>query len=60
MVRGDGQLWGVREIPCKLAGCRDATCLVFENSESIRQVRNFPPDWRDWSEAELYALSLGF
>ncbi len=36
---------------------RSAAALVFECDEVMRRVREFPPDWREWSDARLYELS---
>lgn len=36
---------------------RASPTLVFESEGVVRRVRDFPADWRERSDAELYALS---
>jgi hypothetical protein len=42
-------LWTVYEVP-------DAA-LVFESESVVRRVTIYPPDWRTFADADLYALS---
>jgi hypothetical protein len=48
-----GENWTVRE------ELRNPThrSLVFENTKVARRVRQFPPNWRELSDEQLYALS---
>jgi hypothetical protein len=45
----------VREI--ESAYDRRANHLIFESATAMRRVRNFPPNWFELPDAELYALS---
>ena len=54
-----GRMWTVRELAPASYDRRQSPSLVFSTDEVIRRVRNYPPDWRTLSDAELYALSLG-
>jgi hypothetical protein len=36
---------------------RSSPTLIFECDEVMRRVRDFPRDWRDWSDERLYELS---
>lgn len=49
--------WLVYELPPLPYDRRDTPSLIFENVNVIRRVRNFPSEWRDLSEDELFALS---
>jgi hypothetical protein len=58
-VMWEGVRWTVREMDLP----EDAVAgrsLVFASAAIVRRVRNYPPDWYEWSDASLYALSLGF
>jgi hypothetical protein len=59
VVEGDGLRWKVREEPWPSIDRRGGTCLIFEADTVVRRVRHFSPDWYDWAEGDLYALSLG-
>jgi hypothetical protein len=57
-IGGDGREWVVEESPLPTY-CRDSgACLVFHTVDAARRVRNFPPDWFDYSDTDLYRLSL--
>ena len=45
--------WIVREEPLPSYDRRSGTCLIFERSDVVRRVRNFPAHWFDLSDAEL-------
>ena len=47
-----GREWTVVE-----SGSSGGTCLLFETTDTIRRVRQYPPTWRGLSSAELIALS---
>lgn len=55
LIGPDGQPWRVYELG--EAGYDRRSSLVFESDTTIRRVRNFPSDWRQLSDAELFALS---
>ena len=38
---------------------RQAPDLVFESDGVIRRVRNYPPNWKELSDAALLAVSWG-
>jgi hypothetical protein len=54
-----GRWWKVREIVASDYDRRGSRALVFETADIMRRVRHFPPNWRELTDAELYALSLG-
>lgn len=54
----DGLHWQVREERWPTTDRRTGTCLIFDAETVVRRVRNFPPDWFDWSDADLYSLCL--
>jgi hypothetical protein len=54
----DGREWRVREAPMPIYDRRGARCLIFEAVDAARRVRRVPDHWYEWSDAELYALSL--
>lgn len=53
----DGSVWGVAEVTGPTYD-RRGNSLVFFNEEAMRRVRNYPANWSDLSDAELYAVSL--
>jgi hypothetical protein len=53
----EGTFWDVREVRNPEYDRRGGTSLVFESSNAIRRVRNFPDNWMRLSEADLDALS---
>ena len=57
IVGGDGFEWLVREFENVSAGPRSKS-LVFERPEVVRRVRDYPGDWADLSDDQLYRLSL--
>ena len=48
------EVWCVYEYRPHLAG--NVAVLVFESTKIVRRVRNFPPNWRELSDAELLLL----
>lgn len=48
-----GEAWGVWE---DLRGHHDSS-LIFENSKVARRVHEYPANWRDLSDEDLYRLS---
>ena len=57
VVEGGGQRWNVREEPWPGADKTQGSCLVFDAGAVVRRISNFPPDWHDWADADLYRLS---
>ena len=54
-----GVPWLVYELPPMVFDRRNSPSLVFETDGTVRRVRNYPQNWRDLSDDELYALSWG-
>lgn len=52
----EGDTWLVYELPLEFDR-RSSPSLIFEHPMSVRRVRNYPPDWRTLTDAELIALS---
>lgn len=48
-----GETWGVWEDRRSVPG----PSLVFENSKVARRVHEYPANWRELSDEELYRLS---
>ena len=48
-----GELWFVHEHSTS----GNDTALVFESPNTARRVRDYPRNWRDLSDQELYSLS---
>ena len=48
-----GEPWTVRED----LRCPHDPSLVFENTSVARRVREYPANWRELSDEQLYALS---
>lgn len=55
-----GRYWRVYERIRPHYDRRRTAALVFERADVVRVVREFPPDWREQSDASLYQLSLRF
>jgi hypothetical protein len=53
---GDGE-WRVYELDCGNYDRRAGPSLVFESDGVLRRVRDYPPNWRDLSDAELMEVS---
>lgn len=52
----DNEMWTVYEIP-RSGPPHYGPSLVFEDGKFARRVRNYPRDWRQLPDKELYALS---
>ena len=50
--------WIVYELLASLLDRRSTPSLVFESTEVVRRVRTFPENWRELSDADLWAISL--
>lgn len=53
-----GREWRVREMPPPSYDRRQRASLIFDCDAVIRRVRNYPPNWHELSDADLFALSL--
>jgi hypothetical protein len=60
IVGPDDRPWKVFEAAAPAYDRRRGRCLIFENPEVVRRVRNYPAEWYDLPDAELYAVSLRF
>jgi hypothetical protein len=59
VIWGDGNQWRVREAEYPVEDRRSGRSLIFETDEIIRRVRDYPFDWFELPDDELYRLSLG-
>lgn len=55
----DGVPWLVYLLPPMEFDRRDTPSLVFDSDVTMRRIRDFPENWRDLSDADLFAVSLG-
>lgn len=53
----EGVFWDVRETSVPAYDRRGGLCLIFESANAIRRVRNYPPEWFEWSDDDLAELS---
>lgn len=53
----DGERWLVYELPPMTFDRRTNSSLVFESETVLRRVRDYSEDWRELSDADLFALS---
>ena len=53
---GEGE-WRVYELECGQYDRRAGPSLIFESDGVLRRVRDYPPDWRELSDAELMQVS---
>ncbi|HJQ21357.1 MAG TPA: hypothetical protein VJ867_13500 [Gemmatimonadaceae bacterium] len=53
----DDQQWKVREVRAPRFDRRGGVHLIFESVEIVRRVNEFPDNWYELPDAELYALS---
>jgi hypothetical protein len=54
----NGIEWTVSERDAHtVPGARGARCLIFQSSEAVRRVWEYPPGWRDLLTPNLIALS---
>jgi hypothetical protein len=56
IIDSSSRRWAVYEFPANGAP-GDRPSLVFESRDAVRRVRDFPADWRWFSDEELHALS---
>lgn len=53
----DDAIWLVYELTPLPFDRRNTPSLIFESDQSVRRVRNFPANWRELADPELWALS---
>jgi len=58
IVDPSGRVWFVRQVFAASYDRRGASSLVFVTDDAMRRVREFPDNWRELSDNELYAVSL--
>ena len=58
LIGPDGREWRVREAAVPSYDRRGGSCLIFETNVAARRVRNYPANWHELGESELYGLSL--
>jgi hypothetical protein len=56
-INADGFLWTVSEVPAPQFDRRSGTHLRFDAEVVMRRVRDFPANWFELSDEELYALT---
>ena len=56
-VQAEGELWVVREVDAPILDRRGGQHLVFETTYAMRRVRNYPSNWFQLADEDLYALS---
>jgi len=54
----DGCRWIVQEVDAPPFDRRGGRHLVFDGESIMRRLRQFPADWFDLSDGDLYALSF--
>jgi hypothetical protein len=54
----DGRQWAVHEYRSSRYDRRAGTSLVFVTEDAMRRVREYPDNWHELSDEELYALSF--
>ena len=53
----DHEVWRIYELAPGVLDRRGSNTLIFESDGVMRRVRNYPPNWRELSDAELVRLS---
>lgn len=56
-ILAEGVPWLVYELPATVFDRRNSPSLVFESDGTVRRVRDYPSNWRELSNDELFALS---
>jgi hypothetical protein len=59
-LRAGGAVWLVYELRAIPFDRRSGSSLIFESDDTIRRVRNYPENWRELSDEELFALSWAY
>lgn len=55
-ISADGLRWYVQEVPAPSFDRRGGTHLLFDGETVMRRVREFPVNWFDLSDEQLYEL----
>jgi hypothetical protein len=55
-ISADGLRWVVQEVAAPAFDRRGGTHLLFDGETIMRRVREFPANWDQLSDAELYEL----
>ena len=55
----DFSRWSVTEISGNVPTRPGQRCLIFASADAVRRVWNYPPEWRELTDAQLEALSWG-
>ena len=58
-IRIDHTEWLVYELSEREMDRRSGASLVFESENTVRRVRDYPADWRSFTDEQLAALSWG-
>ena len=56
-ISADGLRWVVQEVPAPAFDRRGGTHLLFDGETIMRRVREFPKNWHQLGDEELYELS---
>lgn len=56
-ISADGLRWVVQEVAAPAFDRRGGTHLLFDGETIMRRVREFPKNWHQLSDEELYELS---
>lgn len=56
-VNAEGLRWIIQEVPAPAFDRRGGNHLVFDAETVMRRVRDFPSNWYELSDEELYELS---
>jgi hypothetical protein len=56
-VDAEGVSWRVHEQPFSEYDRRKGRSLIFSSDGAVRRVRNYPPEWMSFTDAELSELS---
>lgn len=58
IIGGDGRTWLVRESSPSPYDRRGAPTLVFLTDDVMRRVQDYPADWFELADPDLFALSM--
>lgn len=58
VLGNDGREWRVREVSYPLYDRRTSACLIFDTTDAARRVRDYPANWFELADEELFELSL--
>lgn len=54
-----GVVWTVQEIAQWGYDRRRMRSLIFENSDAMRRIRTYPPNWMELTDEELWEVARG-